>query len=93
MPSDQTVRIFHGDGVRYASAVFQTEPEALSWAKNQRVSGLLTEYPVGDGSFHIALKQQMFKPSKPHHGTPEHVASFSPGWTRHIHLIDGDPDS
>jgi hypothetical protein len=32
-----------------------------------------------------------FQPTKPHHGTPEHVAGFSPA-LGHVHLTDGRLD-
>jgi len=87
----QTVWIFHGEEARFASAVFETEREALAWVESHRLSGIVTEYPVGDGCYDIAVERGSFTPSKPHHGTPEHVAAFSPGWTRHVHVTDGLP--
>lgn len=89
--NELTVWIFHGDSARFASAVFTTEADALAWAELHRVSGIVTEYPVGDGCYDIAIERGSFTPSKPHHGTPEHIAAFSPGWTRHVHLTDGLP--
>ncbi len=92
-PDEQTVWIFHGDGARLAAAVFATESDAMEWAERHQVSGIVTEYPVGDGCYDIAIQRGAFTPSKPHHFTPEHVASFSPGWTRHVHLVHGRPAS
>jgi len=83
------VWIFHGDDARFAAAVFAAKDEALAWAERHRVTGVLTLYPVGDGCYDIAVKEKRFHPSKPHHGSPRHVAQFSPGWTEHIHLDDG----
>jgi hypothetical protein len=86
-----TVWIFHGEQAQFAAAVFTSEADALSWAAAHRVSGIVTEYPVGNGCYDLAVARGSFTPSKPHHGTPEHVATFSPGWTRHIHLTNGTP--
>ncbi len=86
------VWIFHGEDARFASAVFTTEADALSWAARHRVSGIVTEYPVGNGCYDIAVERGSFTPSKPHHGSASHVAAFSPGWTRHVHLVDGLPN-
>lgn len=88
---EQTVWIFHGEGARFASAVFTNEADALAWAQRHCVSGIVTEYPVGDGCYDIAVRRGSFNPSKPHHGTPAHVAGFSPGFTHHIHVTDGVP--
>ncbi len=90
--SRSTVWIFHGDEARFAAGVFETEAEALAWAAAHAVSGVLTEYPVGDGCYDIAVSEGHFRPSKEWHGTPRHVAGFSPGWTRHRHIKDGTPD-
>lgn len=87
----QTVWIFSGDGARHPAGVFAIKEEGLAWARAKGVSGLLTAYPVGDGCYDIAVRDGHFRPSKPHHGSPEHVAAFSPGWTEHVHLIDGQP--
>lgn len=85
-----TVWIFHGNDARHAAGAFDSLDQGLSWARRHGVSGLLTEYPVGDGCFDIAVEEGHFTPSKPHHGTPSHVASFSPGWTNHVHVEDGE---
>jgi mutator protein MutT len=82
-----TVWIFHGKHARYASGVFETSDAALAWAAENRVTGILTEYLFG-GAYDAAVRQGRFRPSKPHHGTAEHVAGFSPG-LRHIHLTEG----
>jgi hypothetical protein len=83
------VWIFHGDGASFAAAVFETQEAGLAWAAKHGVTGILTEYPVGDGCYDIALAEGHFKPSKPDHGSPKHIAGFSPGWTEHIHIDQG----
>lgn len=86
----QSVWIFHGDGASHAAGVFLTCESAVAWIEAHRLSGLLTEYPVGDGSYDLAVRDGHFHPTKPHHGTPEHVAGFSPGWTKHVHFRGGE---
>ncbi|MEJ3747461.1 hypothetical protein WEI85_29760 [Actinomycetes bacterium KLBMP 9797] len=85
-----TMWIFHGERARYASGLFATAEEGLAWAADNRLTGILAEYAVG-GAYNVAMREGRFTPSRPHHGTPEHVAAFSPG-LRHFHLIDGQPD-
>ena len=86
-----TVWIFHGEEAQFAAGVFHSKSDGLAWAAKHGVSGILTEYPVGDGCFDIAVRDGHFRPSKPHHGSTAHVAAFSPGWTKHIHLENGSP--
>jgi hypothetical protein len=43
------VWIFHGEGAAFASAVFRSESDGRAWAARYGVTGILAEYPVGDG--------------------------------------------
>lgn len=85
----QSVWLFHGDGARYAAGVFATKKDAMTWVAQHRLSGLLTEYPLGVGAYDHAVAQGWFLPTKDHHGSPAHIAHFSPGRTEHVHLRDG----
>jgi hypothetical protein len=89
-PLRSTVWIFHADRARYACAVFTTLEAGLVWTAKHEVTGILAEYADG-GAYDVALSEGRFTPSKTHHGTPDHVASFSPG-LRHIHLTNGNRD-
>jgi hypothetical protein len=85
------VWIFHGEGAAFACAVFRSEAEGRTWAARHGVTGILAEYPVGDGCYDVAVREGRFRPSKGHHGSPAHVAGFSPG-LGHVHLRDGIPE-
>ncbi|CCH30622.1 DUF7710 domain-containing protein [Saccharothrix espanaensis] len=84
-----TIWIFHDDRARFAAGVFTTRAEGLAWAARHHVTGILTEYPIG-GSYDVAVTEGRFTPTRPHHGTPDHVTGFSPGLD-HLHLTDGQP--
>jgi hypothetical protein len=85
------VWVFHGTAARFAAGIFDSKAAGLAWAARHRVSGILAEYEVGDGCFDVAVRDRRFRLSKPHHGSPEHVAGFSPG-LGHVHLVHGVPD-
>lgn len=85
----ESVWIFHGDDAKHAAGVFASEADAAAWVGSHQLSGVLTEYPVGEGCYDAAVRGGHFRPTKPHHGSPAHIASFSPGWTRHVHFRDG----
>lgn len=88
-----TVWIFHGETARFASDVFADRADALAWIACHALTGILSEYPFGEGCYDLAVREGRFHPSKPHHGQPDHVASFSPSGTEHIHVRDGHLDS
>ncbi|GAA2559505.1 hypothetical protein GCM10010435_33410 [Winogradskya consettensis] len=77
--------IFHGDAARFASGVFASREEGLAWVAKHGLTGVLSEYPLGEGCYDAAVAQGRFQPSRPHHGTPSHVAGFSPGLD-HVHI-------
>jgi hypothetical protein len=90
--TDTQVWIFHGAGAPFASGVFTSRDEGMAWIARHRLTGILTEYPAGDGCDDIAVRDGHFTPSRPHHGTPEHIARFSSGNTDHVHVRDGVED-
>src|SRR5262245_8469333 len=90
-PKTITVWIFHGEGCRFASGVFADRSTALGWVARHGLTGVVSEYEVGDGCYDLAVRQGRFRHTKPHHGSPQHVASFSPGLA-HVHVRDGQPE-
>ncbi|SDY85404.1 hypothetical protein SAMN05421684_1920 [Asanoa ishikariensis] len=86
-----TVWIFHGEGAPFAAGVFVSRAEGVAWAQRHGVTGQLTEYLVGDGCYDVAVRTATFRPTKPHHGSPGHIAGFSSGG-EHVHIVDGLPD-
>jgi hypothetical protein len=91
-PHRPHVWIFHSENAQFASGVFADKTTALTWIERHSLTGILTEYPVGDGCYDIAVKDGAFRPTKPHHGLPGHVGGFSPSRTEHIHVNHGQPD-
>jgi hypothetical protein len=87
----QRVWIFHGEGAPFASGVFASKAEALDWVAEHGLSGAVTEYEVGGGCYDLAVARGGFRDSRPHHGSPGHVAAFSPGLD-HVHVRDGSSD-
>ncbi|GIF02453.1 hypothetical protein Ari01nite_99170 [Paractinoplanes rishiriensis] len=85
------VWVFHGEEARFASGVFKDRNTALLWVELHELTGVITEYPLGAGCYDFAVAEGLFHPSKPHHGTPAHVAEFSPSG-HHIHVRDGHPE-
>src|SRR5262249_29151830 len=84
------VGIFHGESRTVSSGFFTDQAAGVAWIARHELTGVLTEYEVGNGSYDFAVEQGRFRNTKPHHGTPEHVGSFSPGLD-HIHVTGGQP--
>jgi hypothetical protein len=69
-----------------------TKERASAWAEDHSLAGLLTEDRLDVGAYDDAIARGLFRPSREHRGTAEHIAGFSPGRTEHLHLVNGRPD-
>lgn len=72
----------------FPSGVFSSIETAEAWIKLHRLSGILTLYRVDVGAYDWALANDYFRPSKPHHKTPEFIGRFS-GGDVHYHYEEG----
>ena len=85
----ESVWVFHGK--EHGSRAECSLPRTTAWngVERHRLTGILTEYPLGVGAYDDAVTRGPFKPSREHRGTPQHIARFSLGGTKHIHVVDG----
>ena len=72
----------------FPGGVFSSLETAEEWIKRYSLSGTLTLYRVDVGAYDWAVANGYFKPSKPHHKTPEFIGRFS-GGDIHYHYESG----
>lgn len=82
------VWIFHGEGGRFASGAFSSCEAAEQWIKTHHLSGLLTRYPLDEGSYQWAVANEMFRPKRDDQKSPEFIQRFSDG-SVHYHFNQG----
>ncbi len=80
--------IFNGENM-FPSGVFETEEMAFEWISKNKLSGILTCYPLNIGVYDWAIKEEYFTPKKEHQKTPEFISKFSAAALRHYHIEDG----
>ncbi len=71
------------------SGVFSSFRKAEAWVEQHQRSGLLTASPLDEGVYDWAIRNHRFRPSKPHHGSPDQVASFDSASLAHGHDENG----
>ncbi len=81
--------IFQGSGAQFPSGVFTDEDQARAWIRAEKLSGLLTKYPVGQGVFDWAVQQGFFTPRKPEHHSAKFIGRFTSASMEHYHFEDG----
>lgn len=67
----------------FPGGVFSSLDIAEGWIKRHSLSGTVTLYRVDIGAYDWAVSNGYFKPSKPHHGTPEFIGRFAGGDIHH----------
>jgi len=88
--SMHTVWIFCGSKASFPSGVFGQKEAAASWIAKHKLSGVLTEYPVGTGAFDWAVANQFFTPKKPEHNEAKFIQSFTSARQAHEHYEAGE---
>ncbi|WP_446751579.1 DUF7710 domain-containing protein [Variovorax sp. S12S4] len=86
------VWIFNGAGARTPSAVFKDRAEAEVWIVANKLSGMLTEYPVGVSVYQWAIQSGNFKIKNDNDRSPEFIQRFSSGAQEHMHYENGVSD-
>jgi hypothetical protein len=89
---ERTVWVFTGSQENqrstFPSGVFSTQAAAENWIAKHELSGTLTVYRVDVGAYDWAVQNGTFRPTKPHHSTPDFIAHFS-GGDIHFHYESG----
>ena len=87
------VWVFHGTGGRFASGVFSSRAEAEQFIANYRLSGLLTQYPVGISVYDWAIQENLFSPRKTEQFEPGFIQRFTAARQEHHQYEAGKPSS
>ena len=61
---DKTLWVFHGEGGRFASGVFSNLELATVWISQNKLTGLLTEYPCDMAVYYWAIENDFFEAKK-----------------------------
>ena len=89
MTPETVVWVFVGAGARLPSGAFSTLERAEAWIQQHRLSGLLTAYPLDEGSYDWAVARGHFEPNTDAKRTPEFIGQFSSGHVTHHHYEGG----
>lgn len=83
----ESVWVFHADRATFACGVFHDRESAETWIARYRLSGVLTQYPVGQGIYDWAVENGYFGREKS--ATPGFVGSFTSHRQQHYHYESG----
>lgn len=69
------------------SGIFQSDSDAIGWITTNRLSGTLTEYPVGISVYDWVISHGYMKPRE--NPSAKFLESFSSASMRHFHFEHG----
>ena len=84
-----SVWIFHGAGSRFANAVFTDKTIAERWINQNRLTGVLTKYPINISVYDWATSELFFEPQKEHHKSAKFIQKFTSASQEPYHYENG----
>jgi hypothetical protein len=90
MTPERHVWVFSGEGGHFPGGVFSSRERAEEWIRSRKLSGVLTAYPLDEGCFDWALRQDLVTGrARERGGDSAFVGSFSSASQDHFHYQDG----
>ncbi len=84
-----TVWIFVAPKATFPAGVFHSLEQAEDWIAGYRLSGIVTEYPIGFGVYDWAVSNGVFKPQPSKVIDDVFVGRFTSAAMAHHHYEDG----
>ena len=84
--------VFNGATARFPSGVFLSLENAKAWIKKNKLSGILTKYPIDIGVYDWAVQNNFFSPNNEKQKLPSFIGSFTCASMEHYHFLDGEED-
>jgi len=95
MLSDQQVWVFNGIGGQFPGGIFSDLDMAQNWIAQNKLTGVLTAYPLNEGCFDWAVANDCTNLSQAKLAIkavdPNFVGSFSTASQEHYHFNNGSP--
>jgi hypothetical protein len=92
-PDVPCVWIFVGEYADFPSGAFTSFEKGREWIRRNRVTGTLTWYPLDEGTYDWAIRNDVFKPKRPDQASPEFIGRFSDASQEHFHYCNGKDDA
>ncbi|MGN7721768.1 DUF7710 domain-containing protein [Chitinophaga sp. 22620] len=83
------VWVFNGENSRFSSGIFKNIEKAEEWIFTNKLSGILTKYPLDIGVYDWAIQNGFFSVKKEDQKQPAFIGKFSSGSQEHFHYENG----
>lgn len=84
--------VFNGAMARFPSALFSSLEDAENWIGNNKLTGVLTKYPVDQSAYDWAVENDFFVPKEEKHKSSAFIGGFTCASMEHYHYENGNRD-
>jgi len=84
--------VFHGEGGRFSSGVFTDLALGEEWIKNNKLTGILSKYPINIGVYDWAVENGLFEVKKDSETSSQFIQKFTSASQEHYHFESGERD-
>ncbi len=85
----ESVWIFVGAYAKFPGGVFLKKEDAARYIERYKLSGTLSLYPMGEGIYDWAIRNNFFSPKNENQQSPAFIQTFSDASLEHYHYEDG----
>lgn len=82
--------VFNGAGASFPAGLFISLTEARTWIEKNKLTGILTRYPVNIGIYDWAIANDLFTIKHPRQSKPTFIESFTCAAMEHYHFNAGE---
>lgn len=84
-----TVWVFNGEKSSFPAGIFSSKEKAEAWIEQNELTGVLTEYPIDEGTYDWSVKHEFFNPRREDQKPPLFKGRFTSARQQHFHYRDG----
>jgi hypothetical protein len=84
------VYIFNGNSSIFPAGVFQNKELAISWIKDNLLSGVLNQYPLNVSLYDWAIAENLFTIKNENQKKPGFIEKFTCASIEHWHFENGE---
>ncbi|WP_244212667.1 DUF7710 domain-containing protein [Rahnella woolbedingensis] len=84
--------MFNGAMARFPSALFSSLGDAESWIRRNKLTGVLTKYPVDKSAYDWAVENDFFIPKEGKQKSSDFIGGFTCAAMEHYHYENGNKE-
>lgn len=84
-----TVWVFNGANATFPSGVFSAREPAEAWIARHHLTGVLTEYPLDEGTYDWAVDRGFFSAKREDQRSSKFIGGFTSLRQVHLHFENG----